>query len=146
MIYQSKVDWWIALILIFLPCCLGFVSMALLLSGETLGGLINLAALGVVLMVYVFALFPLRYETSSDVLVICSGWGKRRVPYVDIRNVRPSRSPLSSPALSLDRLRIDCGKTFPLYISPDDKRAFLRDLAARCPHLRLLNGQLEPLE
>jgi membrane protein YdbS with pleckstrin-like domain len=142
MIYQSKVDWWIALILVFLPCSLFLISIWLIFSGETLGGMINLSALGVVILVYVFGLFPLRYETTSDVLVVRSGWGKRRVPYVEIRNVRPSRSPLSSPALSLDRLRIDYGKTFPIYISPDDKRAFLRDLAARCPHLRLADGQL----
>jgi membrane protein YdbS with pleckstrin-like domain len=146
MIYQSKVDWWIALILVLLPCSLFIVSIWLIFSGETLGGLINLSALCVVALVYVFGLFPLRYETTSDVLVVRSGWGTRRVPYGEIRNVSPSRSPLSSPALSLDRLRIDYGKIFPLYISPDDRQAFLRDLAARCPHLRLLNGQLEPLE
>jgi membrane protein YdbS with pleckstrin-like domain len=118
--YKSKVDWWIAAILVALPCGLLFVSIWLILSGETMGGLINLSALGVVLLVYTFGLFPLRYELTSDVLVIRSGWGKRRVPYAEIRNVQPSRSLLSSPALSLDRLRIDYGRTFPIYISPDD--------------------------
>jgi hypothetical protein len=140
--YKSKVDWWIAAILVALPCGLLFVSIWLILSGETMGGLINLSALGVVLLVYTFGLFPLRYELTSDVLVIRSGWGKRRVPYAEIRNVQPSRSLLSSPALSLDRLRIDYGRTFPIYISPDDRRAFMRDLAARCLHLQLVKGQL----
>lgn len=136
-VYRSKVDWWIAVILIILPVSLTILTISLLWSGETSGALVNLAALGMVVFIYVFALFPLTYELIGENLVIHSGRVKRRIRFSDIREVRPSRSPLSSPALSLDRLRIDYGKRFPVYISPDDRRAFMNDLATKCPHLRL---------
>lgn len=40
----------------------------------------------------------------------------------------PTRGPLSSPALSLDRLRIEYGKRGVVLISPREKEAFVRAL------------------
>src|SRR4029450_9429711 len=42
----------------------------------------------------------------------------------------PIRNPLSSPALSLDRLRIEVRGARPVLISPADRAAFLADLEA----------------
>jgi hypothetical protein len=41
------------------------------------------------------------------------------------------RGALSSPALSLDRLRVEYGRSQWLMISPADKERFLRELNAR---------------
>jgi hypothetical protein len=49
----------------------------------------------------------------------------------DIRTVTPTRNPLSSPALSLDRLRIDYGRGRRIMVSPRDPGAFLRELRRR---------------
>jgi hypothetical protein len=45
--------------------------------------------------------------------------------------VLATRSPLSSPALSLDRIRIDYGKGKSVMISPLNKADFLLELQSR---------------
>ena len=56
-----------------------------------------------------------------------------RIPLDQIIEVYPTHNPLSSPALSLDRLRINykrpSGKTWWVMISPKEKEQFLDDLA-----------------
>lgn len=70
------------------------------------------------------------YTVTTDTLVVRSGPFRWYVPFEQIRAIAPTRSPLSSPALSLDRLRIDYGSTS-LMISPEDRERFLADLRAR---------------
>lgn len=64
-----------------------------------------------------------------------------RVPLREIRLVRSTRNPLSSPALSLDRLRIEYGRRA-IMISPDDKARFLEELQKRMP--RPLTATIQP--
>ena len=60
-----------------------------------------------------------------------------RVPYDAIDEISPTRSSLSGPACSLDRLQIRYGESRAgLLISPTDKAEFLRDLLARAAGLR----------
>lgn len=49
----------------------------------------------------------------------------------EISEVRPTHNPLSSPALSLDRLHVQYGPGFlkAVMISPADREGFLEDLA-----------------
>jgi hypothetical protein len=61
-----------------------------------------------------------------------------RVPLEGILRVYPSRDPRWGPAGSLDRLQIDYrsnGRPGLLSVSPEDKFAFLSDLAEVCPWL-----------
>jgi hypothetical protein len=85
--------------------------------------------------------WPTRYELHEHELVIRSGVIRYRIPYSDIRAVTPSRNPLSAPAWSLDRLRIDRKRGFAL-ISPQDKDGFLRALAERARQLTLQGDRL----
>ena len=57
-----------------------------------------------------------------------------KVPLAEVTAVRSTRNPLSSPALSLDRLEITYGRRR-IMISPEDKARFLKELEARCPRL-----------
>lgn len=61
---------------------------------------------------------------------------KWQVPIAGITGITPTSNPLSSPALSLDRLRIDYGRGKSLMISPKNKEQFIRDLEARRRALR----------
>jgi hypothetical protein len=61
-------------------------------------------------------------------LVVRSGPFKWCIPIADITSITPTSNPLSSPALSLDRLRIEYGRGHLLMISPRDKEQFVRDL------------------
>ncbi|MDZ4701879.1 MAG: PH domain-containing protein [Rhodothermales bacterium] len=76
------------------------------------------------------------YEVSNTTLTVRSGPFTWVVALDDIEEIYPSRNPLSSPALSLDRIAIRSrGSRLPLLISPADREEFLVDLARRSPGL-----------
>jgi hypothetical protein len=87
-----------------------------------------------------FTTYPLNYEIAAGELIARCGLMRRRVPLGSIQEVSPSRNPASAPAWSLDRLRIEYikgGSTSTLYISPEEKAAFLQDLVGSTPGLEL---------
>ena len=56
------------------------------------------------------------------------------LPLNEIEEITPTHNPLSSPALSLDRLWISyrrAGKKRAVMISPEDKEGFLKAVARR---------------
>jgi Bacterial PH domain len=57
------------------------------------------------------------------------------IPYAEIHAAEWSRSVVSSPAMSLHRLRIRYGKYGWVLISPPDREAFVAALARRVPGL-----------
>ena len=87
-------------------------------------------------------LYGTRYAFTPDSLLIACGPFRFLVPLSEIRSVRPSRNPLSSPACSLDRLRVEWGAKRWILISPEDKAQFLHELDERCPQLRLEGERL----
>ena len=107
------------------------------------GGLAILAAQGdrlalwlspVILVPAALPLWLLRttdYTLTDTHLRIRSGPFRWSVPLSDVRSVTATRNPLSSPALSLDRLRIEYGGTRAVMVSPDDKDGFVNELRAR---------------
>lgn len=77
-----------------------------------------------------------RYTiTESEVLIVCGplAW---QVPVQQITRIRPTRNPLSSPALSLDRLEIRYGKYDSVLVSPADQAGFLAALLRLNPAIR----------
>lgn len=127
--YYSKIDTWLLIVLIgvFIATLLDAFFLRDLPSGKWIILLIVLIW-GTVLSL----MFPLYYELDSTSLLIRSGWLHRRIPLLSIQRVFPTRNPLSSPALSLDRLRIDYlheGKSRFALISPKEKAGFLQELA-----------------
>jgi membrane protein YdbS with pleckstrin-like domain len=135
--FPSKVDAWLAVVLGAAAAVLLAVCVLAFREGQ------NLVALGPVLALVVTAalVWPCQYQLQEDHLEVRSGIIRYRVPYVQIDAVSPSREPWSSPALSLDRMRIQYGKRA-ILISPADREGFLVALAGRCPHLRLQGESL----
>ena len=79
-----------------------------------------------------------RYTLTSDKLIAHCGPFTNIVTLDAIETISPSRSPLASPACSLDRLHIVySGSKSGLLVSPIDKHAFLETLVARCSNLEL---------
>ena len=66
------------------------------------------------------------YAVDTENLRIVAGPFSWRIPISQISAVRATRNPLSSPALSLDRLRIEYGNNRAVMISPADKAGFLK--------------------
>ena len=81
-------------------------------------------------------LYATDYAFDGDALHVRASLFRWRVPLAAIDSVEPTRNPLSSPACSLDRLRIRSGEQQVL-ISPIDQASFLRALVARATQLEL---------
>jgi hypothetical protein len=82
-------------------------------------------------------LYTTDYTFDGDALRIRASLFRWRVPLAAIDSVEPTQSPLSSPACSLDRLRIAYGARR-IMISPLDRAGFLRALAQRAPQLEVI--------
>ena len=128
-VYYSRVDWWlVALMAGSLLFCVGL--------GIYLVGVDRTAALilfGIVIFSTVLVLLlvvPCKYTLLDDHLLVQSGVIRYIIPYTDIRRIEKSSNPLSSPALSLRRVKIARKKGF-LLVSPTDRDKFIKDLSAR---------------
>ena len=76
-----------------------------------------------------------RYEVADREVIVRSTPFRWRIEIESIESIRPSRSPASSPALSLDRLEIRYGGGRTLLVSPKDREGFLAAVVARSRHL-----------
>jgi len=125
--FKSKIDLWIRIVLIVVIIGEAFaIGMAaseaddpLVTTGILLLGM-AVTALIVWLMVGTY------YIVDRDTLKIVAGPFRRKVPIGQITSVEVTRSLLSSPALSLDRLLIRYCKNRRIMISPADKVGFLK--------------------
>ena len=113
-----------------------------------LGGALLLMAFGkhwsglllmVVLIAFVAHLFlTTKYTVEGNTLVIQAGFIVKKT--IDIRSIRKlaeTRNPLSSPAASLDRIKITYNRYDYLMISPEDKMAFIRHLTSINPAIEV---------
>ena len=86
--------------------------------------LLGVITLGLTTTLFAWLLRSTYYEIDGDDLRVVCGPFRKRIPVGDIASVEPSRSVWSSPALSLDRLRIRYGDKS-ILVSPADKRGFI---------------------
>lgn len=140
MVYRSKKDLWLFGLVwaaVLVPLAVGLFNV---LGGNAGLGWMLLRVGVVTAAAVLFTTYPLNYEITSGELVARSGLMRWRVQLASIQEVSPSRNPASAPAWSLDRLRVEYLKgteTRTLYVSPEDKAAFLYDLAEATPGLEL---------
>jgi hypothetical protein len=124
MIFKSAVDRWYYAVIIAAAIVVLFSIVSPIRSGHlsvTLGGAIVLLSLGLPL----WLLFSTSYRVDTQSLFVRSGPFSWTIPLAEIRSVEPSRSLISSPALSLDRLEIRYGNGKSILVSPADRENFL---------------------
>ena len=133
--FVSKRDGWLVAVL-WLASLVDFAVAAWLWLGlESAPAFVGpLLALAGVFQLHV--LYATDYRFEGDALRIRASLFGWRVPLAAIDSVEPTRSPLSSPACSLDRLRIRYGER-QILISPLEQASFLRALVARATQLEL---------
>ena len=136
-VYKSKVDAWLVIVVVAAVA----VVLLPLFSGFSWAYL--LAASGVlVCLVPVFALlFSIRYIVEGDKLTVsCGILGSSAYDIMSVRSIRSTRTFLSSPAASLDRieLRFSVRRMQPLIISPEDKTGFIARLKSINPAIEVL--------
>jgi hypothetical protein len=81
--------------------------------------------------------FGTGYEICENELKISCGPFRQKIPLREIREVKRTRSPLSSPACSLDRMEIKYGKSKRVMISPADKENFIKTIIKKSPSIQL---------
>ncbi len=145
--YSSKVDGWLGalILLLFVGGLAGLAAgVYILINGGPAAGAWSAIGSGVFTVVLILGLvYPVKYTLTADQLQVRSGLLLSRYEYSVIKSAAPSRNFLSSPALSLDRIKIEYeGKVGFFMISPGDKEAFMKDLAERAAHLSYENGEV----
>ena len=79
--------------------------------------------------------FGTYYEINGKQLKIVGGPFRWKIDIMTIISIRKTRNPLSSPALSLNRLEIQYGKWSTILISPKNEEQF-------CENLRKINSKI----
>ena len=133
-VYPSKIDTWLLAILVFsmavtMVACIAVIvkspdgqsSIAWWVSGTT-------CLIGIGLPLWL--LLGTHYTVAPDHIAIKSGPFASRVPIADITAITKTSNAMASPALSLDRLRIDYGRGNSVMISPRDKAGFVNQVQA----------------
>lgn len=124
--FRSAIDAWFPLLSIAAPLML---IMALWPTFETATTSVVVTA---ILIAFVSVALPAwllvstYYMVSEGTLHVFSGPFRWRIPLDEILAVRPSRSLVAAPALSLDRLEIRWATHSALLVSPADRNEFLQ--------------------
>lgn len=135
-VYSSKIDTWLALTLLGAVAA-SLISFGIVLrTGSTPAIAVTLPVLVMGAGLPVWLMASTHYILGNSVLRVRSGPFTWQIPVAQITRVTPTSNMLSSPALSLDRLRIDYGRGQSLMISPKDKGRFIEDLETRRAGLR----------
>ena len=127
--FPSKVDRWLVIFIGAMLVLELFVVIYMIRAGA--GPLIVTFVLMVTVGFFLFVGLTLSrtyYVIDQRLLRITCGVFFWSIPLKDIHSVEPSRSPLSSPALSLDRLRVRYGNGKSILVSPADKVRFVKAL------------------
>jgi len=125
--FKSKIDRWLLFLLVAVMVFEVFVmSIAAMQAGDPRAA-VGLVVTALLIVALIGSLLTgTHYTVDGNTLHVVSGPFRWKVPVDQIQSVQATRSPLSSPALSLDRLRIQYGTRRRIMVSPADKAGFLR--------------------
>lgn len=125
--FPSKIDGWLipVMVIAFAGIIIALVAVMVTPTPWPVRVFITVAMALVTFLL--FAVFRNTcYEVRADELRVVSGPFRWKIPLSEITDIRPTRNPLSSPALSMDRFKVSYGKHKFVLISPADKDGFLR--------------------
>lgn len=129
--FPSKIDGWLIPVMVvsFAGLLVALIAVMITPTPWFFRGLVT--AVLILLTVLVFSIFRSTYYlvTATDLRVV-SGPFRWTIALSDITGVTPTRNPLSSPALSLDRLKVSYGERKFVLISPEDKAGFIKAIGA----------------
>lgn len=130
-VFRSKKDWWV---IAFLVCMSGLL-VQLLLTMQAKGTMQQYPVHTVVYMLTIVVLWwpvwSTKYSIDSQKLRIQSLFLTWVIPVENIINVSQTNNSVASPALSLDRLKIDYvqeGKAKFILLSPKNQTEFCQAL------------------
>lgn len=125
-IYKSKIDWWLILLIVGV---LGYPIVDGILSKEYTLSIV----FSILLVLFYFLAKSIQYKIDGENLII---W-KTKIPIKSIHKVYRTRIPLSSPALSLDRIGVVYNKYDEIFISPKEREEFIKELLKINPNIEV---------
>lgn len=143
--FPSKRDWWL-IGLIWVGVLVSVVGgiVPLVLTGASWRELVIMASLVMGMdSLMLWVLYGTGYTVSANRLLIRCGPFSFRIRLETIESISPTKSPWSSPACSLDRLKIIYGPSRQsLMISPKYKPEFLSAIVQNSPSLIAQHNQV----
>jgi hypothetical protein len=129
-VYKSKIDAWLGALLVVAMgmCAISSYQVMKMGLSASIATVVPLLLVGIGLPLWL--MMGTNYSLGGGRLLIRSGPFKWVVPIESITGITPTSNPLSSPALSLDRLQISYNNGASVMISPKNKEQFIRDLEA----------------
>lgn len=139
-VYPSKVDLWLAVVLIVSP--LSIVGTGIFtLSVNRPAALMAIAAGVFSGILTIILVFPCEYTITNSELLIKSGILHYKVRLQDIARVEASSNPRSAPALSLTRVQITLKQGGMYLVSPTDRDRFMQELETKIDAIGLSNSR-----
>ena len=122
MTHDAKFEWWIL-------AAIGFGLVVMLAGG-------NPWIAGSVLPVLLIRVYPQRYVTTKDGLLIRAGLAHRLIPYPAITYIGEDAEEGATAPLTAETVKIECGPNCEIWLAPQDPSTFFQDMARHPPHLR----------
>tara|TARA_B100001287_G_scaffold141563_2_gene119101 strand:- start:261 stop:686 length:426 start_codon:yes stop_codon:yes gene_type:complete len=133
--YPSKVSYWL-LIFVFLVFYLPVLPN--LFIGKLNEKLLSLIAFETVVFSFIVHLFLNTYYTinNTTIKIKCGVLKSQQIDISTIKEISKTKSIISSPAPSFDRILIRHGKFDELIISPKDKLSLVKNLMEINPNIK----------
>jgi hypothetical protein len=125
-IYRSKVDWWLVILI------LSVFGFPIVQGIQTKEYMLSVVFIMLLSLFYILAI-TLKYKIEGEYLSI---W-RTKIDIKTIRKVYATRNPLSSPALSINRIAIVYNKFDEVLISPKDRADFIEELLKVNPNIEV---------
>ncbi|MCH7314933.1 PH domain-containing protein [Acinetobacter sp. ANC 3882] len=129
--FRSKIDWWFWGAVIATTGLLLKFLWTMYVKGTMQEYPEHAVLYFLTIAILWWPIFNTRYIVTEQHLIIRSLWFKWQINKSDVKRISSTHYFISSPALSLDRLRIDYlknGETTHILVSPKDKQAFCKAL------------------
>ena len=138
MIYKSKIDnWLIATVAIIIAGIIASVVIPLVTSFSWTALIIGIVYSSLTIALFVGLMRDTKYIVSGSSLTIrCTFLVNYRININDIREISDTKSLISSPALSLDRIKIRTPRGT-MIISPAEKAEFITALRQINPNIKV---------
>lgn len=122
--FKSAVDRWYYFTIVASILIIVGVVFPAFSSGQM--SLVEAVILSFVLALPIWLLISTYYKVSDELLIVRTGVFTWKIKLKDIHSVKSSRSLLSSPALSLNRLKVSYNGNKSVLVSPKNVDEFLR--------------------
>ena len=125
--FRSKMDWWFLGFIIAMSGLLAQFILTTYGKGILMQNLLFVVVYALTIVLLWWPLWSTRYVVDQEQLMIRSLCFEWIIPLSAIQSVSETDNSISSPALSLDRLKIEYlkqGQTKTILVSPKDKVAF----------------------